>query len=110
MNVLVDDTTVGVTPDVSSSLLLSLTDVNEAPTALSLQNVVSTLPENTSTSTRIRVADIVVTDDALGTNTLSLTGADATSFEIVGTQLFLKAGVSLNFEAKICVQCECAGG
>ncbi len=48
----------------------------------------------------IKVADINVTDDALGTEALSLTGADAASFEIVGSSLYLKAGVTLNYEAK----------
>lgn len=79
---------------------IGVIDVNEAPTAVSLQNVVSTLPENTSTASRIRVADIVITDDAPGTNTLSLTGADAAAFEIIGNQLFLKSGTTLDFEAK----------
>jgi len=41
----------------------------------------------------------VVSDDALGSNGLGLIGADAGSFEIVGTQLRLKAGV-LDYEAK----------
>jgi autotransporter-associated beta strand protein len=41
------------------------------------------------------LADIVVTDDGEGTNTLTLSGADAGSFEIVGTALYLRAGVTL---------------
>ena len=40
----------------------------------------------------------MVTDDALGTNTLSLSGTDAALFQIVGTELFLVAGASLDFE------------
>ena len=48
--------------------------------------------QNTNNHTRctagpasaIRIADIVITDDALGTNNLSLAGADAANFEIVG--------------------------
>ena len=35
----------------------------------------------------------------LGTNTLSLSGVDAALFQIVGTELFLVAGASLDFEA-----------
>jgi hypothetical protein len=34
----------------------------------------------------------VVTDDALGTNALTLSGADAALFEIDGTELYLRAG------------------
>ena len=42
------------------------------------------------TSSHTKVADIQVTDDTAGTNTLSLTGADAAVFEVIGTELFLK--------------------
>jgi len=38
----------------------------------------------------------VIVDDALGTNTLSLSGDDAALFELDGTTLFLKAGVVLD--------------
>ena len=41
-----------------------------------------------------------MTDDALGTNTLSLSGTDAASFEIDGSALYLKAGVTLDHETK----------
>ena len=41
-----------------------------------------------------KVADIVTTDDALGTNNLTLGGADAALFEIVGTELRLIAGAA----------------
>ena len=49
--------------------------------------------ERGTSSGGIKVADIVVTDDALGTETLTLSGADAASFEIVGNELLLQAGV-----------------
>ena len=93
----VDDTTVGTTPDDSASMSIAVTDVNEPPT-VTLQNVTTTLPEDTNTSSRIKVADIVVTDDALGSNDLSLSSADATMFEIDGTELFLKASAVLDYE------------
>jgi hypothetical protein len=48
----------------------------------------------------VKLGDIFVTDDGLGTNTLSLSGADAASFELTGTEFFLKAGVTLDFETK----------
>lgn len=72
-------------------------EVNEPPT-VSLSNTITTLAEDTDTSSRIKVADIVVTDDALGTNVLSLSGADASLFEIDGTELYLKAGTLLDYE------------
>ena len=52
-----------------------------------------------SSAAGIKVADIVVTDDALGTETLTLCGADAASFAIVGNELCY-IGASPNFEAQ----------
>jgi hypothetical protein len=80
------------------STTLSVADVNEEASAVVLDNLVTTLDENTDTSARIKIADIVVTDDALGTNALTLSGADAALFEIDGTELYLRAGTTLNFE------------
>ena len=99
VTVQVDDTTVGATPDDTAAHTLTITDINEVPT-VSLTNLVTTLAEDTDTTSAITIADIVITDDALGTNTLSLTGADAASFEIVGTELRLRAGTSLDFESQ----------
>jgi len=78
------------------------TVTNKAPTAVALTTAVtnSAIAENTSTTSRTKVADIGITDDALGTNTITLTGADAANFEVDGTALYLKANVALNFEAK----------
>ncbi|MEI8369560.1 MAG: hypothetical protein WCJ31_14080, partial [Planctomycetia bacterium] len=73
---------------------------NTAPTAVSLANAISAIAENTSTVTRLKVADIVIADDAYGTNLITLSGADAASFEVDGTELFVKAGVVLNYEQK----------
>ncbi|MFN5515096.1 MAG: pectate lyase-like adhesive domain-containing protein [Cyanobacteriota bacterium] len=96
----VDDTTVGSTPDQTTTYSLNVTNVNEAPTAVTLQNTTTSLAKNTSTTSRIKVADIAITDDALGNNTLSVTGSDASAFEIVGTALYIKAGTVLDYETK----------
>jgi V8-like Glu-specific endopeptidase len=77
-----------------------LSPTNKPPTALNLLNAFISLAENSSTAKRIKVADIVISDDALGTNTITLSGADAVSFEVDGFELFLKAGINLDFEAK----------
>jgi len=69
--------------------------LNRAPTAVAFDNAVTTLSETTSTATRVKLADIVVTDDGEGTNIITLSGADAGAFEIVGTVLYLRAGVTL---------------
>jgi CSLREA domain-containing protein len=72
--------------------------VLDEPPTVDLTNTVTVLPENTDTTTRIKIADIVVTDDAVGTNMLSLSGKDAGVFEIDGDVLYLKAGASLDHE------------
>ena len=69
---------------------------NTAPTAVTLTNKVTSLPDDTSTATHVKVANLGITDDALGTNVLSVSGADAAAFEIVNGALYLKAGVVLN--------------
>jgi hypothetical protein len=74
--------------------------LNKSPTAAGFRNVVASLPENTATDVRIKVADIVITDDEFGINQISLTGPDAASFEIDGSELFLRQGVALDFESK----------
>ena len=73
-------------------------DLN-GPASLSIANVLDGLPEDLDTSTRTKVADIIVSDDSPAQNTLSLSGADSDLFEIVGTGLYLKAGVALDFES-----------
>ena len=99
VTVQVDDAAIPGTPDDTALHTLNITDVNEVPT-VSLTNLVNNLTEDTDTSAAIKIADIVITDDALGTNNLTLAGADAASFEIVGSELRLKAGTALNFETK----------
>ena len=96
----------GAAERVSSAATAAVANIpNSAPT-LALSAVLSDnhILENTSTATHIEVANIVITDDTQGTNTLSLTGADAASFEIVGTALYLKAGVVLDFESQTSYQ------
>jgi len=100
VQVVVDDPTLGDGPELFSARFnVNVTDVNEAPTAVAFDNTTTAIDENTDTTAGIRVADIVVTDDALGSETLTLTGSDAGFFEIIGNALYLRAGV-LDFEAK----------
>src|SRR5262249_31507190 len=73
---------------------------NQPPTAVTLNNAVTSIPENTSTAAPIKLAGIIVTDDGLGPNHLSVTGADAGFFQIIGTVLYLKAGTSLSATLK----------
>jgi hypothetical protein len=63
-------------------LTVNVTAQSDPPTAVALANTTTSIAENTPTvwPSFIKVADIIVTDDGLGTNTLGLTGADAVSF------------------------------
>ena len=93
-----------VANEVSGSTTFYQIDLNEAPinnppTAVILSNTVTALAENSNTAGGIKVADISITDDGQGTNVLSLSGADATSFEIRGNALFF-VGNSPDFETK----------
>ena len=77
--------------------LITETPLNTAPT-LALSNTTTSLPESTDTTSHVKVADIAIIDDGQGTNSLSLTGADAGLFEISSGALYLKAGTALDFE------------
>ena len=63
-------------------MTIEITDVNEVP-SIQLSNITTALPENTDTTTAIKVADIIITDDNLGDNELSLSGADASLSGII---------------------------
>lgn len=73
--------------------------VNNKP-SVRLENVVESLDDNTDTTIRQRLADIIVSDDSVGNNQLSLSGNDAVFFEIEDRNLYLKEGTALDFEVK----------
>lgn len=100
VTVSVDDTTLGTGVEDSQTVSVTINDINEAP-ALSVIPIVTSVTEDTDTSSVIAVATISVTDDAIGSNTLALTGADAGLFQFNAgsNQLQLRAGVSLDFQA-----------
>ena len=83
----------GLTPQ---TFTLTVTDVDEAPTAMTLSVDRITLAENVDTASRIELATITITDADGGTNIPVL--SDTTRFEVDGNKLYLKAGTSLNFE------------
>lgn len=72
------------------------TATNQSPIAIRLNNAVTSIPENTSTAAPVKLADIIVTDDGIGNNRLTVTGADASFFQIIGTALYLRAGTALS--------------
>ena len=73
---------------------------NVAPTAVALGNPTAAIAENTSTAARLKVAGIVISDDGVGTNNLTVTGPDAAFFEVDSNGLYIKAGTVLDFETK----------
>ncbi|WP_265594706.1 lamin tail domain-containing protein [Haloferula sp. BvORR071] len=73
---------------------------NAAPTAIAITNATTAVQENTPVSTAVKVGDVVVSDDGLGTNTLTIGGPDAAFFQITGSSLYLKPGTILDFETK----------
>jgi hypothetical protein len=77
------------------------TALNTAPTAITLTNVTNSILENSNTTSAVRVADIVVTDDGLGTNNLTISGPDAAYFQIAGSSLYLRSGTVIDYETKI---------
>jgi hypothetical protein len=80
----------------TQAIAVTVTNVNEPP-SMTVTQTVFTLSEDAATSPPIEIGTITISDDALGTNSLTLTGADASSFQIVaGNKLRLKAGTSLN--------------
>jgi ELWxxDGT repeat protein len=84
-----------VTSLVTAAVLQAL-PVNQAASALNLSNTVTTIAEDVSTTTRIKVTDFTITDDNLGTNIVSLSGADANNFIIDGNSLYLKDSIVLD--------------
>lgn len=85
------------------NITVNVSDVNEKAT-VALANQKASIAETASTASRIKVADIVITDpdamSAFRNNTLSLVGRDRAMFEIIGMALFLKAGAALDFAQK----------
>jgi uncharacterized protein YjiK len=76
------------------------TTADTPPTAVALGNQVTSLPEST-TGARVKLATVTVTDpDGFGENNLSVTGPDASHFEVDHNGLYLKAGTVLNAAAQ----------
>jgi Ca2+-binding RTX toxin-like protein len=67
-------------------------------TAVAVENVASVLESNGLTTADKKVGDIVISDDGIGSNAITLSGADAALFKVVGSELFLKTGALLDTE------------
>jgi hypothetical protein len=74
------------------------TDVNEPPSAVELTVLNAIVDEAIEPTFGVVIADIKVIDDALGNNTLVLSGPDAGVFVIVGNQLRITQRLLFDFE------------
>jgi Ca2+-binding RTX toxin-like protein len=89
----------GVNLDQSpNTLTINVSAVDDAPAAINFSNVHAPIAENTSTAAAIKIADVSLADIDGGAKILSLAGADAALFQIVGGDLWLRAGAKLDFE------------
>jgi hypothetical protein len=92
----------------TETLTLSVTDVNEAPTAVTFGSPVTTTAEN---GAAVKVATVSVADDSLGTETLSLLGSDAFSFEIRnGGEVWFRGGADFETKSSYAVQVKATDG
>ncbi len=82
--------------EIVATYSLSITDVNESP-EIALSQSTGSISEDTDTSSGVLVANVNVTDDALGENTVSLIGPDTDSFEIAANELRLRPNTVLDF-------------
>ena len=73
-------------------------DPDIAPTDLALS--ANSIAENTDTTNAVKVGDVTVTDDGKSAVVFSVAGTDASSFEIQGQALMVRAGVALDYETK----------
>ncbi|XDZ66381.1 cadherin domain-containing protein [Alphaproteobacteria bacterium LSUCC0684] len=79
----------------TAAVTVTVTDADDAPTAMTLSASTASVAEGTTAARELAV--ITFTDDGLGMNTATV--SDETRFEIRnGTQLWLKAGVDLDYE------------
>ena len=95
------DRKLGLFSETRNEFQVNVTDVNEAP-SLSLKNVYPGIPEKITS--RLKIADIEIKDDALGENRLTLTGIDVAKFEIDQNQLFLKANTAIDYKTQTQLQ------
>ena len=83
------------------TVMVTVTAVDDPATAVMLTSTVTSFQENRDTATRIKIADISVTDPDGGLSALELTGLDENLFEFnaAQTELFLRSGTVLDFES-----------
>lgn len=100
-----DDPAIGTGHETYVGVAFGVTDVDEPP-SVQLSSATGSFYESSDTTAPSYLASIYVTDDALGSATLALTGPDADLFEIESLPangviyLYLKADAEIDFEAQ----------
>ena len=84
----------------SIPVTISVTDVNEAPEFIAGDSTTRAIAENTASRVNIGYAVSATDVDNEGILTYTLSGADVSSFRIVGTSGQLQTNVALNYETK----------
>ena len=94
-NVIIRETG-GAMRTMTQPIIITVTGADDFATAIVLTGQVNSLAENAN---RMKVADIGITDNDGGlSGTLERAGRDADEFEIIGTELYLKQGASVDYE------------
>jgi len=73
--------------------------VNEAPT-LDIDVAVDEIDEDAADPSSVLLAELTVNDDGVGVTMMTLSGGDVDAFEIRDGALYLREGVTLDFETK----------
>ncbi len=96
----VDDPAFGNLVEIIKPVVINVTNVNEAPTNLTATVPVPTLPSGTPIAAGTNVATFAYQDDALGTETITLSGPDAALFSLVGSAVVWAGAVTPNSATK----------
>ena len=75
-----------------------------------LINIRCSLSEDISTSSQIKIADIVMKGAVEDTQDLRLSGSDASLFQICGNQLVLRSGVKLDVDSRPALEVRVSAG
>lgn len=79
---------------------VQLLDENDPPTNLALTPSGLGIAEDTATTLRTQVTSVTFLDDALGSESITLSGSDAQYFHLDGQNIYLNAGITLDWETK----------
>jgi Domain of unknown function (DUF4347) len=87
-------------PGDTDTIAITVASVNDAPTNLTFNPTVTSLPENSVLVERLAVATFSLTDDNPELNEYRLEGTDRDLFVIDGTTVYLRADRLLDYETK----------